>query len=260
MPPWWSVTWQIQQQVEPPELADTQTRPTQRGTVTGPGGVVGSKEWLLPWVRTGAGGDEPLINNLEDPGVGNAGVGIGFIVIGRNSAFTGNIDDADPPIALGTNCTVSQIADSGPFVAYVFPSRVYAWWKVWRYEQTGPNPSISTVGQPVIARQINFQPADGVVTTVDNISVDAHTGLITISRSVDASQGAGAGNSALFGMGEIWNSLGADPDIDFSFNTDVFADVDTHDVMGVHNGNVQINATDSRALLAVGVLVEVAAP
>ena len=259
MPPWWAVTFQINQQVEPPELADTETRPTQRGTISGPGGVVTSKEWLLPWVSTG-GGDEPEILNFVPVTGSSIGVGVGFLVIGHNSLFTGNIDDADPPIALGTNCTLSQIADSGPFVAFNFPSRVYAWWKIWRYEQMASNPSVNTVGSTIYARQITFQPADGVVSMTANISIDADTGLTSATRNADASQGAVGTNSALFGVANTWAALGANPVITFSFNNTVFSDVGPHDVMGVHNGEVQVNATVVRALLAAGVAVEVAAP
>lgn len=48
-PPIWAVTWQINQQVEPPERVMAEPKPSQRATITGPEGVVASKEWLLPW-------------------------------------------------------------------------------------------------------------------------------------------------------------------------------------------------------------------
>lgn len=256
MAPLWAVTWQIEQEVEPPTLEGNESRPLQKASITGPQGIIATKEWVLPWVKT-VSEDGRVIDLVQV--TPTSGTGIGVLIVGRNTTFTGDINDANPPIAIGTNCTLVELADSGPFIGFNFPSRIYTWWKVWSWEQTDSSPSISITGALRFARRVIFEPEDATIVSVASIDVDADTGTVTATRSVNASQPSGLANSALVGFGELWRQIGTTNNITFTFNGVVDNDFDpqVRTVVGVHNGQVELTITEVRALLAIGIRIEV---
>lgn len=192
--------------------------------------------------------EDPFITGLSG-GFGPVGSS-GFIFVRRSTIFSGT---PQPPTAVGTDCTLVEIADSGSFIAFFFPSRTWNWVKIWKFVITGPSPGIAATGNLVIRRSIQTSEPTPV-NVVGVIDVDADTGLISTTRNADASQSGGGANSAFWAAGLLSNSL-TSPVITANFNGEIKSDLGPWDVFGTHTGEAVASATQSRSLLMASVLM-----